>query len=268
MIPLQKLILFFKGFLIGIGKIIPGVSGSVLAISFGVYEECLKRIENFFHDIRDNFLYLAPLGAGIVLAVLLGSNVILYCLEHYYVYTMILFIGLIIGTIPGLVKEHERNSKDWIIISLVFFFLYFVYQGVRLQEFVPTQSFFTSIHVFLLGFIDAVTTVIPGISGTSTFMVLGSYTFVLRLFSNPFAHIGYTCLFGFGLVSGILLTIKFINFCFRKYAHMTWNFIFAFLFSSVFFLILKVVDFIHSGNIFSVFVLFIGSFYLMNSISD
>ena len=44
MIPLQKLILFFKGFLIGIGKIIPGVSGSVLAISFGVYEESLKRI--------------------------------------------------------------------------------------------------------------------------------------------------------------------------------------------------------------------------------
>ena len=34
---MQKLILFFKGFLIGIGKIIPGVSGSVLAISFGVY---------------------------------------------------------------------------------------------------------------------------------------------------------------------------------------------------------------------------------------
>ena len=90
MIPLQKLILFFKGFLIGIGKIIPGVSGSVLAISFGVYEECLKRIENFFHDIRDNFLYLAPLGTGIVLAVLLGSNVILFrallCLYDDFIY--------------------------------------------------------------------------------------------------------------------------------------------------------------------------------------
>ena len=268
MIPLQKLILFFKGFLIGIGKVIPGVSGSVLAISFGVYEECLKRIENFFHDIWDNFLYLAPLGAGIVLAILLGSNVILYCLKHYYVYTMILFIGLIIGTIPGLIKEHERNCKDWIFIFVVFFFLYFVYRGVRLQEFVPSQSFFTSLYIFLLGFIDAITTVIPGISGTSTFMVLGSYTFVLQLFSNPFIHISYTCLFGLGLVIGIILTIKFINFCFDKYAHMTWNFIFAFLFSSVFFLILKVIDCIHSGNIFSVFLLFLGSFYLMNSISD
>ena len=265
---MQKLILFFKGFLIGIGKIIPGVSGSVLAISFGVYEECLKRIENFFHDIRDNFLYLAPLGMGIVLAVLLGSNVILYCLEHYYVYTMILFIGLIIGTIPGLLKEHERTGKDWFIILAVFFFLYFIYQGVRLREFVPSQSFFTSFYVFLLGFIDAVTTVVPGISGTSTFMILGSYKFELKIFSNPFFNIGYTCLFGMGLVVGILLTIKFINFCFRKYVHMTWNFIFAFLFSSVFFLVLKVIDFISSGNIFSVFVLFISSFYLMNSISD
>lgn len=268
MILLQTLILFLKGFIIGIGKIIPGVSGSVLAITFGVYEESLRRIENFFHNIKENVFYLAPLGIGIVLSILLGSNIILYCLEHYYVYTMTLFIGLIIGTIPGLIKEHERKTQDWILIAFVFFLLYFVYQGIRLQEFVPSGSLLSSFYIFILGFIDAATMVIPGISGTSTFMVLGSYTFVLKLFSNPFANIFYVCLFGLGLVFGIILTIKFVNFCFRKHTHMIWNFIFSFLFSSVFFLILKVIDFVNSGNIFSVFLLFIGSFYLMSSISD
>ena len=34
-----KLILY--GFIIGIGKILPGVSGAVLAISLGVYEESI-----------------------------------------------------------------------------------------------------------------------------------------------------------------------------------------------------------------------------------
>ena len=34
--------LYIKGVIIGIGKIIPGVSGSVLAMSLGIYEEAIK----------------------------------------------------------------------------------------------------------------------------------------------------------------------------------------------------------------------------------
>ena len=36
-----------KGFIIGIGKIIPGVSGSVLAITLGVYDKSVEYINNF-----------------------------------------------------------------------------------------------------------------------------------------------------------------------------------------------------------------------------
>lgn len=42
--------LFLKGFIIGIGKIIPGLSGSLLAINFNVYERAIKAISNFFSD--------------------------------------------------------------------------------------------------------------------------------------------------------------------------------------------------------------------------
>ena len=40
------LILFFKGFIIGIGKIIPGVSGSMLAVCMGIYEQALNYLAN------------------------------------------------------------------------------------------------------------------------------------------------------------------------------------------------------------------------------
>ena len=43
--------LVIKGFLIGMAKIIPGVSGAVLAISLGIYDKCIKAITNFFIDI-------------------------------------------------------------------------------------------------------------------------------------------------------------------------------------------------------------------------
>ena len=64
---MQTFILFFKGLIIGIGKVIPGVSGSLLAISLGVYEEILFRIQNLFQSFKENVRFLLPLGIGVAL---------------------------------------------------------------------------------------------------------------------------------------------------------------------------------------------------------
>lgn len=265
---MASLILFFKGFIIGVGKIIPGVSGSVLAISLGVYEEAMKRIDSLFRSFRENIRYLMPLAFGILLAVLLGSNVILYCLEHYYLYTMSLFVGLILGTLPGLIKKQHFQSKDWIFIVLVFLFMYVIYNSIVLPEFVPTNSLFTYLYIVFLGFLDAATTIMPGISGTATYMVLGSYNFILKLFANPFGQIFFAVLFGLGLIIGFVLMIKFVNFCFSKYAHQTWCVIIAFLLSSLYFLFLKMIDYVNATNVFSIMCLFVFSYYLINSLDN
>ena len=119
-------------------------------------------------------------------------------------------------------------------------------------------------YILFLGFVDAVTMVMPGISGTATYMMLGSYTFILNLFANPFSQIGLCILFGIGLVFGVLLMIRFVNYCFLKHKNMTWNVILAFLLSSIFFLLLKIIDLIDSTNIFSLFLLFIIGFFLIS----
>ena len=49
------MILFIKGFIIGIGKIIPGVSGALLAINFKVYERAIEAIVNFFDDWKKKY---------------------------------------------------------------------------------------------------------------------------------------------------------------------------------------------------------------------
>ena len=46
--------LIIKGLIIGIGKIIPGVSGSMLAISLGEYENMLSAVNNYFKDVINN----------------------------------------------------------------------------------------------------------------------------------------------------------------------------------------------------------------------
>ena len=51
---MNSLILFLKGFIIGLGKVIPGVSGSLLAISLGVYEKSLHAIQNLWKEKRNS----------------------------------------------------------------------------------------------------------------------------------------------------------------------------------------------------------------------
>jgi len=50
-------VLILKGFLIGIGKIIPGVSGSLLAISLGVYDKAINSLVNLFNNFKENFIF-------------------------------------------------------------------------------------------------------------------------------------------------------------------------------------------------------------------
>ena len=66
------------GFIIGLGKILPGISGSVLAIRLGIYEKVIHSLVTFFQDVKKNIEYLGVLGCGFVIAILLGSKVLLY----------------------------------------------------------------------------------------------------------------------------------------------------------------------------------------------
>ena len=54
---MQYIILFLKGLIIGLAKIIPGVSGACLAISLNVYESSIIRLNNFFKYIIVAILY-------------------------------------------------------------------------------------------------------------------------------------------------------------------------------------------------------------------
>ena len=113
-----KLDIIIKGFIIGIGKVIPGVSGMALAISLGIYEQILESISNIKKEIKNKSTFLIKLGTGIILAIMLTSKVIVKCLKIYYLPTMLLFIGMITGGIPTIIKESKLN-KNHIIPTLL-----------------------------------------------------------------------------------------------------------------------------------------------------
>lgn len=224
-----------KGIFIGMGKIIPGVSGSLIAMSLGVYEKCIDIISNFFSEIKYNYKFIFELCLGFLLSFILFSNVIYYFITSHYFLTMCLFIGLIIGTIPNiLIKNKIETKNDYLYIFISFLFIILI--SIFGKGYINIENNFNGYMLtILIGFIDAVTMIIPGISGTAIFMVLGVYEFVLLLFSKLLFP--FIIFFGIGLILGIYITSKLINYCFKNFNHQTYLLILGFAFSSLLFLI-------------------------------
>lgn len=111
-----------KGIAIGSGAILPGISSGVFCVIFGIYEKLLDSILNFFHDIKNNFKFLFPILIGIGFGIILFGNILNYCLYQFPIQTKSIFIGLILGSMPALIREvnTKQNFKNsyWIFFLL------------------------------------------------------------------------------------------------------------------------------------------------------
>ena len=105
------------GIIIGAGKIIPGVSGSVLAITLGVYERIIYSINNIFN--YKNIYYLSKIGFGIIISIVFLSKIIIYLLSNYYTYTIFVFVGLILGSIKSIATNTSFKYYYLTILSFI-----------------------------------------------------------------------------------------------------------------------------------------------------
>ncbi len=222
--------LILKGFVVGIGKIIPGVSGAVLAIAMGIYEKVIMAIVNFFDDIKNNSKLLFNFFLGVMLAIVLFSRGILFLLNNYYLETMYLFLGLIVGTLLNFINDLKMNKKNGGLFG-IFLVLTLLLNGIKrgtLFSFKGTLLHY--LYTAFLGFIDAVTAIVPGISGTAIYMLLGSYEYVLEVLANPFSlKFG---VYGLGLVGGVIIVCIIMNYLLQHKKEETYSVIAAFMVGS------------------------------------
>ena len=237
------LTLLLKGFIIGIAKIIPGVSGALIAISFGIYEKAIKAISNFFKNPINNFLFLFPIGLGVLLSISLTSGLILYFINNYYFPTILLFIGLIMGGIPSLIDNINIKKVKFIhilILTLSFSTVFLIFLVNGQHFFVETSNeLINFLLFFIIGFIDALTMIIPGISGTAVMMILGCYNLLLNflssltsvasIFTNIFKVIPYLL----GIVLCVIMLSKVMTYLFDKKKEYMYCGILGFTLSSV-----------------------------------
>lgn len=260
------MMIFLKGVVIGLGKIIPGVSGSVLAISLGVYEKCIDIISNLFYEIRYQIKFLTLLCLGILFSILIGSRLLYFLLEYNYFLTLCLFIGLIAGTIPSVFKATEYVSKKdliLIIIPIIFVYLISLFQN---GEMIIKDNLNGYLMSLFLGFVDAFTMIIPGVSGTAIFMMMGSYSFILTLFSN--FTFPFVIFFGLGVILGVIIASKFMNYFFKNYRHKIYLIILGLSISSLCYLIIDTFSTNYNVLQFILGLIFIGFGYFISNLLD
>ena len=231
--------LFVKGFLIGIGKIIPGVSGAILAINFNVYERLLDSLTNFFSNPKENIKFLLILGFGILLAIILGSNIILYLLNNYKFITMMFFLGLILGGTYNFSKSIKFNYKS-IILMIIIISLFLLISSFNIN--INNKS---NIIFFIGGIIEILASIVPGISATSILMMLGIYNDIIKMISKLFDYNyivnNFNIYFSYGLGMFISLIINillsFLYYLIKKYKNESYIVILSLTIISIIFLI-------------------------------
>ena len=101
------------------------------------------------------------------------------------------------------------------------------------------------ISYFMIGFIDAATMIIPGISGTAVMMILGCYEMLLTLISSLTSinsiinNLNLLIPYTLGIILTVIIFSKLINHLIKKNEYLIYSFIIGFSTSSVLVLLLN-----------------------------
>ena len=167
---------FFKGIIVGIGGVAPGLSGSVLLIIFGLYQKTLEALGTLLGNVRKNLKFLLPLVAGMFVGVLLFSRVIDFCLGNFEMPTRFCFLGLILGTLPMVWREVKKEGFSWgyypviVLAAVLGRWMFTANSGAFPQVTDPTL-----LQSVLLGVAVAATAIIPGVDPAVFLTTLGFY---------------------------------------------------------------------------------------------
>ena len=170
---------FFKGMVLGLANIIPGVSGGTMAVAMDCYDEYVETLG--LRNLKKNLFFLLTAGAGMLAAIIIFSIVASDLIENYPVASALAFVGLILGSLPLIFTHTRRAAKKF---SLVHFIGFAAGLAVMVGMALLSDSSNGSVYslsfanvLLLVGMmaLSAFTMIIPGISGSLLMKVLGAY---------------------------------------------------------------------------------------------
>lgn len=215
-----------KGSLIGAANTIPGVSGGTIAVVTRLYDDLVASVGGFFRTgWKKNAAFLLPVVVGVAAGIVVFADAVEFFQERFPMGTTFFFMGLILGSVPFLLKVtfRERFSATYLIPFVIAF-------GVLVAmalagrppaaEPITELTLATGVMVFLAGVISSATMIIPGISGSFVLLLIGMYSTFIRAASD--LNFAVLAVLVPGFIVGIVLVSKVINFLLTRYHGITY----------------------------------------------
>lgn len=166
-----------QGFIIGAGGILPGISGGVLSVIFGIYRPVMEVLAHPLNGLRRHLSLLLPVGAGAILGFLCGGGLILVLFDRSEKLATCLFIGLILGTLPSLWAEagaQGRGRGAYLSCAASFLALSAVLLYAQYGAFYTMRPGF--LGFLFCGLLWGLSLIVPGMTSSSILMAVGLFT--------------------------------------------------------------------------------------------
>ncbi len=192
------------GIVIGMANVIPGVSGSTMAVVFNIYDKFVNAITLNVKKLLKNRRFVIPIVCGMALGVLIFSKLISFLYTNFPVQTNFFFTGLIIGSIPMLFWTMSKTKDGSFIkgskiaavvicalagIATIVIFSH-IGSGTDAENAIaaelPQWTVPLALHIFAAGFVGAIAMIIPGISGSLLMLIMGVYPIVMKSIPSLF----------------------------------------------------------------------------------
>ncbi len=226
--------LILKGVVMGTANIIPGVSGGTMAVSMGIYDKLIHCLTHLFKEFKESIKFLVPVVIGMGIALVGLSFIIEPAFAHFPLQTNCLFVGLIVGGLPAVIKKVKGKGVkvSYVIPFLVFFAVVVGMAAIGEQEGAAADLSFnlwSVIRLFVVGVIASATMVIPGVSGSMMLLLMGYYNPIVASIKNFVKALvafdvngilqgcGVLVPMGLGIVVGIFAIAKLIEVIFEKF---------------------------------------------------
>ena len=218
---LRVILRVLQGVLIGVGAVLPGISGGVLCVVFGIYKPVMELLGDPIRKFRTHVPKLLPVIVGGAVGFLGVAKILAFFLEAYPAPSVCLFIGLITGMLPSLFREANEKGRvknAWVPLAVAFVVILALLISLNLFSITITPNF---VWYLFCGFCLALSVIAPGMSFSTLLMPLGLYT----PFVDGIGHLDFGVLIpgGIGALVTVICLAKAVNALFDHFYSIAFH---------------------------------------------
>ncbi len=230
----NKIYTAVSGLIVGGTMLVPGVSGGSMAMILGVYDRLVTSVSSFFKHKKASIIFLGLFSLGAAIGMVLFANPLGKLLELFPKPMSYFFIGAVAGGIPLIYKESQVTKFRikhvlYILLGIAIVVLLGLLPAGLFGD--THTGFMRYFMLFIAGFIAAIALILPGISVSYMFLVLGMYDGIMHSIAT--LDILYLLPLALGLGAGIILSTRLLENMMKKFPHATYMMILGFLLGSL-----------------------------------